>query len=106
MVSTLVVMMDAWMAVGAEQRKAQRAATVIHHTHGRQAGSLRLASSAQPDRSISHGFTSGNPSIFPGHGLVVTFDHRCQALIIPAGHVPFDESSLSSPSTMYFSAGL
>lgn len=31
----------------------------IHHTHG----ILRLAWSAQPDRSISHGFISGNPSI-------------------------------------------
>lgn len=30
-----------------------------HHTHG----NLRLASSAQPDRSINHGLISGNPSI-------------------------------------------
>lgn len=70
----------------------ESATSISHlpHTHG----NLRLASSAQPDRSINHGLISGNPSISQVMVSKVTFDHRCQVLITPAGHVPCNESSL------------
>lgn len=81
--------MDGWQLGLSTQWKAPRA-TNIPHTHG----NLRLASSAQPDRSINHGLISGNPSISQVMVFNVTFDHRCQVLITPAGHVPCNESSL------------
>lgn len=55
---------DGWQLVGlglSSQWKAPRATN--HPSHACPHGNLRLASSAQPDRSINHRLISGNPSI-------------------------------------------
>ena len=80
--------------------RAQCATIIVHGQDN-----LRLASSAQPDRSISHGFTLGNPSTSPGQGLHVSLDHRCQSADHPHRPRPLQRVkpfSLPKPSAVLY----
>lgn len=59
-------------------KSSEPPAVLLSNEQHTRTGSLRLASSAQPDRSINHGCISAAPGI-----IQVAAPHRCQVLITP-----------------------